>query len=75
YLSDTRSYYSDKYWFALLTNDWVDQVKDYFLKGNKVSANKVMQSLFWLDSFSELQLKTNLIPKDIFDELFISDLD
>lgn len=75
YLSDTRSSYSDKYWFALLTNDWVDQVKDYFLKGNKVSANKVMQSLFWLDSFSELQLKTNLIPKDIFDELFISDLD
>lgn len=74
YLSDTRSSYSDKYWFALLTNDWVDQVKDYFLKGNKVSANKVMQSLFWLDSFSELQLKTNLIPKDIFDELFISDL-
>jgi hypothetical protein len=75
YLSDTRSSYSDKYWFALLTNDWVDQVKDYFLKGNKVSANKVMQSLFWLDSFSELQLKTNLIPKDIFDKLFISDLD
>jgi|GEM_PF-671322 len=75
YLSDTRSSYSDKYWFALLTNDWVDQVKDYFLKGNKVSANKVMQSIFWLDSFSELQLKTNLIPKDIFDELFISDLD
>lgn len=74
YLSDTRSSYSDKYWFALLTNDWVDQVKDYFLKGNKVSANKVMQSLFWLDSFSELQSKTNLIPKDIFDELFISDL-
>lgn len=74
YLSDTRSSYSDKYWFALLTNDWVDQVKDYFLKGNKVSANKVMQSLFWLDSFSELQLKTNLIPRDIFDELFISDL-
>ena len=74
YLSDTRSSYSDKYWFALLTNDWVDQVKDYFLKGNKVSANKVMQSLFWLDSFSELQLKTNSIPKDIFDELFISDL-
>ena len=75
YLSDTRSSYSDKYWFALLTNDWVDQVKDYFLKGNKVSANKVMQSLFFFFFFSELQLKTNLIPKDIFDELFISDLD
>ncbi|WP_298053074.1 hypothetical protein [uncultured Paenalcaligenes sp.] len=34
-----------------------------------------MQSIFWLDSFSELQLKINLIPKDIFDELFIADLD
>lgn len=74
YLSETRSSYSDKYWFALLTNDWVDQVKDYFLKGNKVSANKIMQSLFWLDSFSELQLKTNLIPNDIFDALFIDDI-
>lgn len=75
YLSDAQSSYPDKYWFALLTNDWIDQVKDYFLKGNKVSANKVMQSLFWLDSFSELKSKASLIPNDIFDSLFIADLD
>ncbi|MFA3790903.1 McrB family protein [Aliiglaciecola sp. SL4] len=75
YLSDAQSSYSDKYWFALLTNDWVDQVKDYFLKGNKVSANKVMQSLFWLDSFAELKSKASLIPNDIFESLFIEDLD
>jgi hypothetical protein len=75
YLSDAPSSYSDKYWFALLTNDWIDQVKDYFLKGNKVSANKVMQSLFWLDSFSELKSKASLIPSDIFESLFIADLD
>lgn len=75
YLSDAQSSYPDKYWFALLTNDWIDQVKDYFLKGNKVSANKVMQSLFWLDSFSELKSKASLIPSDIFDSLFIADLD
>lgn len=75
YLSDEQSSYSDKYWFALLTNDWVDQVKGYFLKGNTVSANKVMQSLFWLDSFAELKSKASLIPKDIFESLFIADLD
>ncbi|WP_180963798.1 McrB family protein [Oligella urethralis] len=75
YLSDTKSDYSDKYWFALLTNDWVEQVRDYFLKGNKVSANKVMQSLFWLNSFSELKSKASLIPKNIFDALFIDDLE
>ncbi len=74
YLADAESSYSDKYWFALLTNDWVDQVKDYFLKGNKVSANKVMQSLFWLDSFAELKSKVSLIPNDIFESLFIADL-
>jgi len=74
YLSDTLTSYSDKYWFALLTNDWVFQVKDYFLKGNKVSASKVMQSLFWLNSFNELQSKMSSIPSDIFDDLFINDL-
>lgn len=75
YLSDAQSSYSDKYWFALLTNDWVDQVKDYFLKGNKVSANKVIRSLFWQDSFAELKSKSGLIPNDIFESLFIADLD
>jgi hypothetical protein len=74
YLSDTPTTYSDKYWFALLTNDWVGQVKDYFLKGNKVSANKVMQSLFWHNSFNELQSKASLIPNYIFNNLFIDDL-
>ena len=74
YLSDTLTSYSDKYWFALLTNDWVFQVKDYFLKGNKVSVSKVMQSLFWLNSFNDLQSKMSSIPSDIFDDLFINDL-
>jgi len=75
YLSDTQSSYSSKYWFALLTNDWVDQVKKYFLKGRKISANKVMQSLFWLDSFTEVQKKLSLFPHDVFDALFIADLE
>lgn len=75
YLSDTQTSYADKYWFALLTNDWLVQVKDYFLKGNKVSANKVMQSLFWQNSFNELQSKSSLIPKDVFESLFIDDFE
>ncbi|RMA82624.1 McrB family protein [Umboniibacter marinipuniceus] len=75
YLSNAPSSYSARYWFALLTNDWVDQVRDHFLKGNKVSANKVMQSLFWRDSFVELESKASLIPNDILESLFIVDLD
>lgn len=74
YLSSSMSSYSEKYWFALLTNDWVEQVKDYFLKGKRVSANKVMQSLFWRDDFYEVRSKIRLIPKDVFDSLFIDDL-
>lgn len=74
YLSDTHASYSGKYWFGILANDWIDQVKSYFLKGNKVSANKVMQSIFWLNSFNDIKSKTSLIPNDIFDNIFINDL-
>ena len=74
YLSDINTAYSDKYWFALLTNDWIDQVKEYFLKGNKVSAKKVMYSLFWGGSFGELQSKMALVSRDVYENLFIDDL-
>ncbi len=74
YLSDAQPSYSDKYWFALLTNDWTVQVKNYFLKGNKVSAKKVMQSLFWQNSLTEIQSKISLIPNHIFEDFFLDDL-
>ena len=74
YLSDIPTSYSDKFWFALLTSDWIAQVKNYFLKGRTVSINKVMQSLFWHANFNEVESKISLIPQDVFNSLFTNDL-
>lgn len=74
YLSDNSSSYSDKYWFALLTNDWLTQVKDYFLKGKKISAKQILYSLFWEKDFNGIQSIKSKIPKNIYDFLFEDDI-
>ena len=74
YLSDNVASYSDKYWFALLTNDWLMQVKDYFLKGNKISAKKVMYSLFWKKDFDAIQSIKSGISSNVYNALFVDDI-
>ena len=79
YLLEEKGVYSEKYWYALLTNDWIDQVKIYFLNDSKISLKKTLYSIFWNKSYLDIQ---NIISKykslsniSIVDDLFINDLD
>ena len=45
YLSSDESIYSEKYWYALLTVDWVDQVKNSFLNGEKISLKDIENAI------------------------------
>jgi hypothetical protein len=74
YLSDPPNNYPERYWYALLTNDWIDQVKINFLRNKTVSAKFVFQSLFWQDSVEETKSRMKLIPDDIYKNFFIDDM-
>ena len=79
YLLEEKGFYSEKYWYALLTNDWIDQVKIYFLNGSKISLKKTLYSIFWNKSYSDVQSiiykYKNLSNISIVNDLFIDDLD
>ena len=79
YLLEEKGSYSEKYWYALLTNDWIDQVKIYFLNGSKISLKKTLYSIFWNKSYSDIQSVIskyrNLSNISIVNDLFIDDLD
>ncbi|MFN3289252.1 MAG: McrB family protein [Acinetobacter sp.] len=74
YLRDIDARYSNKTWYALLSNDWLDSILNYYLKGQKLLVNDLLISLFWyLEGESLDQLVKMLKDKlgaDIFDELF-----
>lgn len=74
YLSDKKNEYNDKFWYALLANDWIEQVRDYFLKGDKVSEKMVLYSLFWSNNYSDIVSIKNQISREIYQAFFTEDL-
>ncbi|MGO3465774.1 McrB family protein [Psychrobacter sp.] len=74
YLSSDESVYSEKYWYALLTIDWVDQVKNSFLNGEKISLKGLVYSLFWYKTEQEINEILQKIPSSVITKLFISDI-
>lgn len=74
YLSSDESIYSEKYWYALLTVDWVDQVKNSFLNGEKISLKELVYSLFWYETEQKICELLQEIPDSALNKLFINDI-
>lgn len=74
YLSENKTIYNEKYWFALLTNDWLMQVKNYFLKDQKIPIKHVLYSLFWRKDYDYIHSIISKIPQDILGTLFDGDV-
>lgn len=74
-LSPDESQYPEQYWYALLTHDWIIQVKNSFLGNEKLSLKKLMHSLFWYKPKYKMDEILEIISEDIIDQLFIRDLD
>ncbi|WP_127347491.1 McrB family protein [Pseudidiomarina mangrovi] len=70
YLSESKNSYTEKYWYALLSKEWLQEVRVTFLKGAKVSLKSLIASLFWRISLSEVEDILKKIPKDVIDSLF-----
>lgn len=73
-LSTNTVSYSEKYWYALLTNDWFVQIKSYFLNDEKLSLKDLMYSLFWYETETKIYQILENIPEYVLDELFVSDI-
>lgn len=74
YLSSDKINYSEKYWYALLTTDWTTQVRKHYLDGKKILLRKLVYSLFWYETESEIRKILKKIPEYALDELFISSI-
>lgn len=74
-LSPDEPQYPEQYWYALLTHDWIIQVKNSFLGNEKISLKKLMYSLFWYEPKYKMDEILKTISEDIIDQLFIRDLD
>lgn len=73
-LSPSTVSYSEKYWYALLTNDWFIQIKSYFLNDEKLSLKDLMYSLFWYETETKIYQILENIPEYVLAELFVSDI-
>lgn len=76
YLIEEEASYSDKEWYGLLSNDWLEQVKSSLLGGNKISSIQLLVTLFWYKGFeTDYELITwfkQKVGEDVFDVLFLS---
>lgn len=77
YLKGDATTYADRFWYALLSKDWLAKVIIHFLRGQKISALNFAITLFWQHSFdtnqevvSELR---NKLHNDVFDYFFVDD--
>ena len=73
-LSPNTFSYSEKQWYALLTNDWFIQIKSYFLNDEKLSLKDLMYSLFWYETETKIYQILERIPEYVLDELFVTDI-
>ena len=74
YLSSDESVYSERYWYALLTVDWIDQVKSSYLNGEKISLKELVYSLFWYETEQKIYEILQEIPDGVLNKLFINDI-
>lgn len=74
-LSSDKSTYAESYWYALLTVDWTEQVKDSFLNGKKILLRELIYSLFWYETENEIREILKIIPENIINELFIDNIE
>jgi hypothetical protein len=69
--------YSHKEWFALLSDNWLEEVFSKYLKNQKLSATTVIASLFWNKEFKNTQVAIDWfkskISSIVFDRLFSDD--
>lgn len=77
YLKSDIANYTDKFWYALLSNDWLLKVTIHFLKEQKISALNFAITLFWQRPFDSNQdivgELRNKLSSDVFDSFFIDD--
>ena len=79
YLNDsTNEIYSEKSWYALFTDDWIEQVKQTFLNGKQISASDFAISLYWYENFDDEDslisfLRTRINDDHVFNSFFNAD--
>lgn len=73
-LSSNDYSYSEKFWYAALTTDWQERVRNFFLQGQKISLKDVMYSLFWYKTLDEIYEVLNRLPKTFISESFVEDI-
>ncbi|MFA5702531.1 MAG: hypothetical protein WC982_03340 [Advenella sp.] len=77
YLAENKNQSNEnkKYWFCLLTKDWLEQARRFFLKDKKISLKCILHSLFWRKNYDDiLYLLNKNIPEYILNGLFLNDL-
>jgi len=73
-LSPNDFSYSEKFWYAALTSDWQERVRNFFLQGQKIPLKHIVYSILWYKKLNEINKVLEKLPKSFINETFIENI-